>query len=200
MFRPSLRSSLTTVAAAVVLVSGASLASYAATSHSHGAGAAAAQPKTIKFHLGAPGKHFNGNTIHLFTAKVPKGTYDVGLSGVFSDPASGDSYSCLVADRKSLLKILHNPSSNPDFSHIYDITGQSQDDGTFAFGILDAENPVATITRSNIIYGCLFNGTGPYTVGRTPTFTLTPVKVTSKSGTPLPVAKSEVRRLTASLR
>ena len=45
MFRPSLRSSVTTLAAAVVLVGGASLASYATTNHGHGAGAADCAPR-----------------------------------------------------------------------------------------------------------------------------------------------------------
>ena len=91
-------------------------------------------------------------------------------------------------------------SSTPDFSRLYDITGQEQGDGTFSFGILDATNPVATTDRPNIVYGCLLNGTGPYKVGRTPTFTLQPVKGTNKSGQPLPVARSEVRKLVAMLR
>jgi hypothetical protein len=201
----SLRSTVTTIAAAAVLVSGASLASYAANGNAHSAktasSARAAQPRTIKFHLGAPGKVYNAGTFHLFTAKVPKGTYSVGLSGVFlASSASGQSYDCLLSDKKSLLNILTNPSGTPNFSRIYNITGQSSDDGTFAFGILDATNPVATIDRSTIVYGCIFNGGTPYTVGRTPTFSLTPVKTTGQAGKPLPLPKSEVRKMAGLLR
>lgn len=202
MFRPSLRASVTTLAAAVVLVGGASLASYAATNHHHGSGATAATPKTIKFHLGSPGKTYNtANPVHLFTAKVPKGTYEVGLSGLLVDQASGtDNYTCLLADKKSILKLLGSPGPNPDFSRVYAIDGASQSDGGYAYGLVDSTNPVAKIDRPTIAYGCILSGTGPYVVGRTPTFTLTPVKVTAKSGTPLPIAKSEVRRLTTALR
>ena len=203
MFRPSLRSSVTTLAAAVVLVGGASLASYATTNHGHGAGAATATPKTIKFHFGSPGKTFNTtNPVHLFTAKVPKGTYEVGLSGLLLDQAGGstDNYTCLLSDKKTILKLLGGSGPNPDFSRVYALDGASQSDGGFAFGLVDSTNPVAKVDRPNIVYGCILSGTGPYVVGRTPTFTLTPVKVTSKSGTPLPIAKSQARRLVGALR
>lgn len=203
MFRPSLRSSVTTLAAAVVLVGGASLASYATTNHGHGAGAATGTPKTIKFHLASPGKTYNTtNPVHLFTAKVPKGTYEVGLSGIVLDQSGGgtDNYTCLLADKRTILKLLTSPGPDPDFSRVYAIDGASQSDGSYTFGIVDSTNPVAKIDRPNIVYGCILSGTGPYVVGRTPTFTLTPVKVTTKSGTPLPVAKSQARRLLGSLR
>jgi hypothetical protein len=203
MFRPSLRSSVTTLAAAVVLVGGASLASYAATNHGHGAGAAATTPKTIKFHLGAPGKSYStANPVHLFTAKVPKGTYEVGLSGLLLDQSAGatDNYTCLLSDKRTILKLLGSPGPNPDFSRVYAIDGASQSEGTYVFGLVDSTNPVAKVDRPNIVYGCILSGTGPYVVGRTPTFTLTPVKVTAKSGTPLPVAKSQAHRLLGTLR
>jgi len=72
--------------------------------------------------------------------------------------------------------------------------------GSFAFGILDATNPVAKIDRSKIVFGCLFNGSGPYVMSRVPTFTLTPVRVTNKKGARLPVSRSAVHKLIADLR
>ncbi|HEX3298280.1 MAG TPA: hypothetical protein VHR85_15800 [Nocardioides sp.] len=201
--RPPLRAVLATAAAATVLVGGVNLASYAASHHGTGSAARPSPPpKTIKFHLGSTGQQFNGGSVHLFTAKVPKGTYNVGLSGIMLDQtsASGESYSCVLADRRALLRILNHPSASPDFQRIYDITGQSRDDGSFAFGILDATNPVAKIDRSKIVFGCLFNGSGPYVMSRVPTFTLTPVRVTNKKGARLPVSRSAVHKLIADLR
>ena len=60
---------------------------------------------------------------------------------------------------------------------------------------MDATNLVAVIDRPNDVYGCTFNGTGPHNLGRRTTFTLQPVKTTKKSGQPLLVSKSEVRKL-----
>ncbi len=39
------------------------------------------EPRTIRFHLGAPGVTFAGSTVHIFTAKVPRGTYQIGMTG-----------------------------------------------------------------------------------------------------------------------
>jgi hypothetical protein len=208
--RPSIRSTLTTVAAACVLVGGANLASYAGTgftlgSGPHAAGSAASGagassgPKTIKFHLGAPGASFAGGSAHLLTAKVPTGNYAVGMSGIMLDsPGSGtDSYSCLVADKKDVTKVLGGTSQN--LRRVYALDGDSQ--GNFKFGVLDNTNHAQKVDRAKIVFGCVFNGTGPFKVKRTLTFTFRPVKVSSKSGSPIDILpKSGVRRLSELLR
>ena len=198
--RPSVRSTVTTVTAAAVIAAGASLASYAATSHGHATGGgagASSEPKTIKYTLGSPGKVFKGGTTHLFTAKVPKGTYQVAMSGLVLDNAGADNdtYTCLVADKKNIQHVLGG--GNPNYALWYALDGDQK--GGFKYGVVNYSNNAQRIARPNVAFGCLFEGTGPYTVGRTVTFTLRPVKVTSKTGKPLPVAKSQVRRLAGKL-
>jgi hypothetical protein len=203
--RPSLRAVLATTAAAGLLVGGANLASYAATHHGHGAGASAAakstQPKTITFHLGKPGKKFAGSSTHLVSAKVPKGTYEVAMTGLILDPdtiASTDSYSCLVSDRRTILKALHGSITPATYTHFYALDGDGQ--GSFKFGALDSYNPAQRIDRPTIALGCIFSGTTPWTIARTLTFTLRPVKVTSEHTSPILVARSQARRLSSLLR
>jgi hypothetical protein len=73
-----------------------------------GKSASELEPKTIRFHLGSPGETFGGNTQHVFSAKVSKGTYQLGLTGLItqSTSTSGDSYTCLIADKAKLLALL----------------------------------------------------------------------------------------------
>jgi hypothetical protein len=199
--RPSLRAAVTTVAAAVVLVGGAGLASYAATSHGPDARAAkASEPKTIVFHIGKPGKKVVGNATILKSAKVPKGTYEVGVSGFITETDSGatDSYSCVVADQKTIIRILRGHGTGLDFARVYALDGEAH--GGFRFGAVNGFNPAQKIERPKIAVGCVFSGTGKFTISRTLTFTLKPVKVTNKSGTPIIVTKSETRALDQSLR
>jgi hypothetical protein len=155
--RPPLRAVLATTAAAGLLVGGANLASYAATHHGHSSGTSAkphAQPKTIAYHLGSPGQAM-GNT-RLFSAKVPKGTYEVSISGWLSDDVSttGDSVTCVLADKKALFHLLNHPGSLTGAQRFYAITGGSEDK-TYDFAVMDNSNPVAKIDRRNISYGCL---------------------------------------------
>jgi hypothetical protein len=196
--RPSLRSAVTTVAAAALLAGGASLASYAATNHGHGAGGGtSSEPKTIKYTLGSPGKVYQGNTQHLFTAKVPKGTYQIGMSGLVldNDGADNDTYSCLLADKKNIQHVLGG--GNPNYSLWYALDGDAK--GSFKYGVVNNSNNAQKISRPGIVFGCIFDGTGPFTVARTVAFTLRPVKVSPESGKPLPVAKSQGRRLDGKL-
>jgi hypothetical protein len=196
--RPSLRSTVTTVAAAALLAGGASLASYAATSHGHGTGGGtSSEPKTIKYSLGSPGKLYKGNTQHLFTAKVPKGSYQIGMSGLVLDNqgADNDSYSCLLADKKNIQHVLGG--GNPNYRLWYALDGDGK--GSFKFGVVNYSNNAQKISRPNIVFGCIFDGTGPFTVARTLTFTLRPVKVTAAKGKPLSVPASQVHRLVGKL-
>jgi hypothetical protein len=209
--RPPLRAVLATGAAAALLVGGINLASYATTHHgTNGAGGGAgagAAPKVLKFHLGVQNQTYNGGAFRLYTAKVPKGNYSVSMSGVFDDQAAvatGDSYSCLLADKKDLVRQLGSGSPNPNFKRIYAATGQDFDStGSFNFGFFTDTNPAAHVDRTKIVFGCVFNSGGPYRVARVPVFTLTPIKVDSRSGKrfiPAPVAKADLRRLSQALR
>jgi hypothetical protein len=209
--RPSIRSTVTTIAAACVLVGGANLASYAATGNvlalgGHAAGAkafssgagASTVAKTLTFHLGSPGKTFNGGSAHFQAGKVPTGTYEVGMSGILLDTGgTTDSYSCLLADKKDVKKVLAGDSAN--LQRIYALDGDSQ--GNFKFGVLANTNHVQKVDRAKIVFGCVFNGTGPFKVKRTLTFTLKPVKATNKSGSSIDILpKSGVRKLSGLLR
>jgi hypothetical protein len=206
----SLRAVLATATAAGLLVGGISLASYATTRHDNaggGAGAGASSaPKVIKFHLGSQNQTFNGNAIRLYTAKIPTGNYSVSMSGVLLDQATdktGDSYSCLLADKKDLVHALTSGSGATSFKRIYSATGQDFDTvGSFSFGIYTDTNPAVHVDRSKIMFGCVFNGTGPYKVSRVPVFTFTPIKVDGHSGKRWfpPTPKADLRQLSQVLR
>lgn len=203
--RPSLRAVLATTAAAALLVGGADLASYAATHHSASAGAAGkphAQPKTIAYHLGLPGKSFQGSSTHLFTAKVPKGTYEVSISGWLNDTSgnTSDNYTCLVADKRTLFHVLRHPGNLSGAQRLYAVTGQSDLTDTFDFAVVGIANPVAKVDRSKVVYGCLLNGTGPFHIVRPLVFSLRPVSATNKTGKPLALAKMKARQLSHALR
>jgi hypothetical protein len=205
----SLRVVLATAASAGLLVGGITLASYATTRHDSAGGAGGAggssAPKVLKFHLGVQNQTYNGGAFRLFTAKIPTGNYAVSMSGVFLDQAvddSGDSYSCLAADKKDLLKALTS-GSGASFKRIYSATGQDFDTtGSFNFGIFTDTNPAAHVDRSKIMFGCVFNGDGPYKISRVPVFTFTPVKVDGRSGKRFvpPTPKADLRRLREALR
>jgi hypothetical protein len=209
--RPSIRSTVTTVAAACILVGGANLASYATTgkvlglgSGHHAAGTAGAgsgaatSQKTIVFHLGAVGKKFNAGTAHLLKSKVPTGTYQVGMSGTLIDTGStgSDSYSCLIGDKNDTTRVLGGTSSN--IKRIYALDGDAQ--GNFKFGVLANTNHVQKVDRAKIVFGCIFNGDGKFVEKRTLTFTFKPVKATNKSASPINIVpRSGVRKLSSLL-
>lgn len=156
---------------------------------------AASQPKTLKFHLGKPGKVFAGGTIHLFTGKVPKGTYEIGMSGLIEDTGiSGtDSYTCLVADKKDLVRLLGSSNPNANIKRFYavDAHGQQEPDSLE----LDSTNPAQKVDRTKIAFGCLFSGDGQFKIKRTVTFTFRAVKVTNESGSPITLTRSGARKL-----
>jgi len=154
-------------------------------------------PKTLRFRLGSTAETFAADSTHFFSAKVPKGTYDVGVTGVVTDAPSGgtDTYACLIGDEATLVGILGGTSS--DLSRIYALDGDQQ--GSFTFGLVDATNHAQKVSGS-VAYGCIFTGTGTFTVQRPITFTMRPVTASDKSGQPLPIAKDGARRLARALR
>lgn len=200
--RPPLRAVLATSAAAALLVGGANLASYAATHHGHGAGASASrasQPKTITFTLGSNNQTFNAGSVHLFTGKVPPGTYATSISGFLSS-TTNDSYTCLLVDKKALLHLVQHPSSLSGAQRLYSAVEQSGADNTSGFGLITEHNPVAKVDRSTIVYGCVFNGPDPYRVARPLEFALTPVKASHQRGKKFNLPTMKVRQLAHALR
>lgn len=205
MSRPPLRVVLATAAAAGLLVGGVNLASYATTRHDSAGGAGAgSQPKTLVFKIGTKGQKFNGGSAHLYSARVPTGNYEISMSGIALDraaPSIGDSLACLVADKRTLTYILGHPGSLRGAQRLYGLLNQTQQDGGDAIGILDQTNPAAKVDRKKIVYGCTFNGTGPFQVVRPLQFTLTPVKVDNqKSGARYQLPTTKVRQLAHALR
>jgi hypothetical protein len=209
LHRPSIRPTVTTLAAAAVLVGGADLASYAATGHPlvlgqsnsavgttslknlgrgpalslnaaksspplvvnssklvkhlnanqvQGLTAAQLNPKVLRWRVGRTGTTVTSNTASsteymLFTAKVPKGTYRVGLSAVFyhdsGDPTDG--YTCLAIEKNAIA----NPGS--DLAGIWAL-----DAGTWAdsdSGVLGFTNNSVTLTAKSttMLFGCVFS-------------------------------------------
>jgi hypothetical protein len=189
-----------------ILVAGASLASYATTGHGHGAGASAkpsGQPKTITFHLGKPGQKFHTGTDHVFAVKVPQGNYSLSQSGIMIDSEGAvtpDSLTCVLTDEMTLLRLIKHPGSAIGGQRLYLFDAQGEADSNF--GVLDGTNPVVHVDRSTIAYGCVFTGDGTdtFTVVRPAVFTLTPVKVSNRQGTPLQLPQEKVRDLARALR
>ena len=247
--RPSLRSTVTTLAAAAVLVGGADLASYAASGHplilghANSAGtttslkntgrgpalslnsakstsplvvnsskmvkhlnaamvggktAGQLVPKTLRFHIGSLGTNFAGGTANLVTVNVPKGTYEISMSGLVTDSTgTTDSYTCLVLDKAALLAAIGGGSL--DYSRVYGLDGDSQ--GNFKFGVVDYTNPAQKVSRSSVALGCAFNGIGPFVEQRLLTFTFRPITVSDqRNGAPIPLPRSAAQRLSRAMR
>jgi hypothetical protein len=154
--------------------------------------------KVIRFHIGSVGATFPGNTAKLFFAKVPRGNYQIGISGIVSDVGgSGDSYTCLVADKNALLIALGGGTL--DLNKVYAVDESTQDD--FMFGFMNYTNPTQKVANANIALGCAFNGTGTYTENRLVSFTFRPISVgDKKTGGAVPLPRSAAQRLSNALR
>jgi hypothetical protein len=226
--RPSIRSTVTTLAAAAVLVGGADLASYAATGHplvlghSNAAGTTTAlkntgrgpalslnsskhapplvvnssklvkhlnadklqgksatqlNPKVMRWHIGSSGTVVANGAQKLFTAQVPKGTYEI-IWNAFMNRTSvptTDNYQCLAADYNKLV-------GHMDLSGYWALDGNTW--GEFDSGLIHDTNPVQTVThKTKMLFGCLFSGsTGTITYVQPPTLTLHKISVSNKSG------------------
>jgi hypothetical protein len=106
-------------------------------------------------------------------------------------------------DKKTLVRALTSGAGLSSFKRVYSATGQDFDStGSFNFGIFTDTNPAVHIDRSKIMFGCVFNGTGPYRITRVPVFTLTPVKVDGRSGKRFipAIPKADLQRLSEALR
>jgi hypothetical protein len=247
--RPSLRSTVTTLAAAVVLVGGANLAAYAANGHplilghanktvgatslkNIGRGPALSlnsskhsSPLTVnssklvkhlnaaqvggmtaqqlggvlRYRIGSVGSSFtSASHDQVFSAKIPKGTYQVSVTGLVTETGSGttdtDTISCLATDRATLLAALGGGSF--DYSKVYALTGNKT--GDFDFGVINYTNPAQKISSSNIALGCLFRpqSTGTFTEAHQIAFTFKPVTTSDKRlGTVIPIPRSAQQRI-----
>ena len=93
-----------------------------------------------------------------------------------------NSYTCLLADKKTLLHLLRHSGSLTGTQRLYSAAEESGVDDSFGFGVITDHNPVAKVDRPHIVYGCVFNGADPFTVARPVEFALTPVKATQQKG------------------
>jgi hypothetical protein len=199
--RPVSSAAVGIVAAATILVGGASLASDAAPGHGHAGGGAArahgaAPPKTISFTLGQLNTQYPGGVAKFFTAKVPKGSYSVSLNGgILDSTPTGDGIVCAIADKKALVHILLHPTAGETFNRIYELVIQSESDSSSSFGFFEGADPLVKINRPTIAYGCILEGSGPFRIVRVPVFTLTPVKNAPHKSKPLPLSKADPRAL-----
>jgi hypothetical protein len=226
--RPSIRSTVTTLAAAAVLVGGANLATYAASGHPlilghsnsavgttslknlgrgpalslnsskhapplvvnssklvkhlnadklQGRSATQLNPKVMRWHLGSSGTVVANGAQKLFTAKVPKGTYEIIWNAFMNRDSvpDTDSYQCLAADYKKLVGHMNS-------SGYWALDGNTW--GEFDSGLIHDTNPVQTLTKARkMIFGCFFSGsTGTITYVQPPTLTFRKISVTNKSG------------------
>lgn len=252
--RPSLRASVTTLAAAAVLVGGADLASYAASGHplilghankavgttslkNVGRGPALSlnssrhsSPLTVnssklvknlnaaevggmtakqlgglmRFRIGSVGATFTAASPgQIFGAKIPKGTYQVSVTGLAQEngAASGDhdSVTCLALDRAALLTAVGGGTL--DYSKVYALTGNTT--GDFDFGVLNYTNPAQKISGSNIALGCVFSAatTGIFTEVHQIAFAFKPITLQDKNkGGAIPISRSAAHRIASGLR
>ncbi|HEY3527954.1 MAG TPA: hypothetical protein VGK78_02300, partial [Nocardioides sp.] len=156
--------------------------------------AAQLNPKLLRWHLGAVGTTFANGASDLFKVTVPKGTYQVTLSGLLvqSGASTTDSWQCLAVDYH---KLLDNPSS-PDISGIWALGGHQWSDWDAA--VLDYTSAPITLTQPRaMLYGCQFSGTtGTITAYQPPTFVFHKVTVANQTqGSPVVLPKSATSHL-----
>jgi hypothetical protein len=248
--RPSVRTSVTTLAAAAVLVGGANVATYAASGHAlilghsnsavgttslknlgrgpalslnsaksspplvvnssklvkhlnaatvGGQSAAKLNPKVLRWRVGHTGTTVSSSTAGstkqmLYTAAVPKGTYQVNLSAVFFQASgdSSDSYTCLAVKKSALL----NDPSNPDGAGVWALDfGKWSDSDS---GTINFTNPSVTLQakKTQMLLGCVFyTGVGSQMkFFQPPTITFTPIvtKDLAKKSFTLPAPRTRL--------
>jgi len=171
----------------------------------HGRTAGQLEPKTITFRLGSVGQSFAGGTVRFFSARVPKGTYEVAVSGLITQSSTdpGDNYSCVIADKATLLRVLSGTVTRTDLTGIYALDGDKS--GGFKYGVVGNVNPVQSLKSSSIAYGCQFNSSvtptpDSFVTSRPVIFTLRQVTRASKGGAPLPVSRTAAANLARALR
>jgi hypothetical protein len=146
-------------------------------------------PATLRYKYGNAGTTFSTSSVpQLYSAKLPKGTYDVNVTGILSDAGSGgsDSYLCVAIDKSALFGSL-------DYSKVYAFDANDESNSTF--GLLNFTNNAQRITGGEVAYGCIFSGSGTFTEERAVQFTFRPVTATDKHGTLIPLTKSAASRL-----
>jgi hypothetical protein len=184
--RLSMRSSLTTLAAATVLVGGASIAGYAATSHSGGSGGAATSSSLITYKFGHAGSPFSVAQ-HFVKIPAPVGTYQITMSGIWTSSTNTDDLACLVVDK--------NAFAGSDLSLIYALEQESLDTSDNANII--SQTAYAHFTKGQkLVVGCTTEGdTGPVTLAQPLEINFKKVTQTITKGTPIQISKSGLNRL-----
>jgi hypothetical protein len=162
---PSLRSAVLTVAAAVVLVGGAGLASYARSGHQPlQSPRAGTVPKSYQVVLTHAKKKYTDSA--FVTATVPHGSYEVSLSGKITPDADG-SLECFVSDKT------YWTSSHPRAAQLWADDRQPLVDRNGA--TLNAVGTARVGKGAKVTVGCVF-GVPTWTVEKPIVATLTPVK------------------------
>jgi hypothetical protein len=168
MFRkPSLRPVVSVVAAAVVLVGGAGLASYAVGGHhplpSPRAGAA---PKSYQIALTHGNKKYSDSA--FVTATVPHGTYQITLSGKVTPDTDTGALECYVSDKTFWT------SSNPRAGRLW-VDDRHQTPVDTDGATLNAVGAAVVRKGVKVAVGCVFGGP-TWTVHKPIVATLTRVK------------------------
>jgi hypothetical protein len=137
-------------------------------------------PGVWRFKVGKAGQALTPNGEHLFTFTLPKGTYQMQISGFLTSSVAADTFDCVTADLNKVLAM--------DESGLWAIHQATFD--TLAGGVVDAAD-VETVTHANkVVYGCETNSdTGTVSVIRPATFTFRQIPVVDKKGKPFALAK-----------
>jgi hypothetical protein len=154
-----------------------------------------------RFKIGSVGSTFtNASPGNVFSAKIPKGTYQVSVTGLALNSGGGtsDSLTCLALDKNALLVAIGGGSL--DYSKVYALTGNQT--GDFDFGVINYTNPAQKISGSNIALGCVFNTpTGTFTEAHQIAFTFKPITLSDKKkGGAIPLSRTAGHRIASGLR
>jgi hypothetical protein len=130
-------------------------------------------PGVWRFKVGKAGQALTPNGEHLFTFSLPKGTYQIQISGFLNSSSTSDSFDCVTADLNKVLAM--------DESGLWAVHEGAFD--TFAGGIVDAADVETVKHATKVVYGCeTGSSTGTVTVIRPATFTFRQVPVVDKKG------------------
>jgi hypothetical protein len=131
-------------------------------------------PALSRFTLGTTNGTLTPNGEHLFTTTLPKGTYQMQITGLVTSDTSTDSYDCVIANKN---KILAMDESGIYAAHLGDFTN----DANAPF--VNAADVETLKAKTAVLFGCETNSaTGVVTTVRPVTFTFKKVSVTNKRG------------------
>jgi hypothetical protein len=142
-----------------------------------GRSASKLDPPVWRYTLGRTGHRLSAAE-HLFTARVPKGTYQMAVSGLAMDTDTTDEFDCVIANKVKVV-------NNGDESGLYPFHLATFDGSDPNGAIIDASD-IETLNKATVlIFGCeTQNTTGTITLIRPVTFTWRQVPVNDKRGKP----------------